>query len=175
MELLSLVRHSPRFRRATSCRCEGATVPPPKQSGMEIRKYYKLPMKGNAVHSPVHMFYARPDRRGALVAKKIVSATLYPSFSHPGINSYQVIVASANELVSRSIEEEYGNEADVQPITVAKHLAEVVGMELVVIDKVFCDTGSCDVIYDLHYFQAPPTIRDVIGRLLLDGAAVVGG
>ena len=141
-------------------------------SGMVIHKYCTRPFAGNAVHTPVHVFATPHDRRTLSSPKRHLSTTLYPSLAKPGVDGYQMLIASSNDVVSEYIELVGGQgcSAEVVPLATAKHMADMMGVGLAVASSVYCDRTTGDVWYDLYTYQPEPAWRDAKSRELLRGA-----
>jgi hypothetical protein len=120
------------------------------------------------MHGSVHLFVPRHGRRRlGDHGKSMLTATLYPSLSHPGKDGYQVLLGSCNELVSDFVAHEFACEPEVHPAATAKHMADVLGMNLVFVDSMFCDTVTCDTWWDLCYYKASETTRASLARVIL--------
>lgn len=128
---------------------------------IEISKYYIRPLAGNSINTPVHMFVTKHDKRKLSEASKKSYVT---AKFNPGRN---VLMASSNELLSKYIKMETGCELEIHPITVAKHISEILGMPLVIVDNHFCDLDCKELKWELHFYQPSDTIRHVYGRHML--------
>jgi hypothetical protein len=125
--------------------------------------------KGNAVHSPVHVFYSNAhDPRCLASSKRHLTATVYESFARQKTSGgYQVLVASSNEVLSWHVEGEHNSRMEVVPLVTAKHMAELMGIGLVVLEGVHCDVRTADTWWDLYYYTPRDGTRNAIGREML--------
>lgn len=126
---------------------------------IEITRYHTRVIKGNQVFAPVHLFVQRHDHRKLNVQKSYVTATLKPG--------QHVLLASSNESLSKYIRMEADCELEVQPLTVAKHLSEILGMPLIILENNYCDLNSKEMRWDLHFYQHNNTTRHVMARQIL--------
>ena len=138
---------------------------------MIISHYMTRSFKGNSIHSPVHMFYSNThDPRCLLSSKRHLTATVYESFARKKqTNGYQVLVASSNDVLSWHVEGEHKSRMEVVPLVTAKHMAELMGIGLVVLEGVHCNMITFDTWWDLYYYIPRDGTRDAIGRAMLTG------
>jgi hypothetical protein len=138
---------------------------------LEIRKYCTKPFVGNAVHAPVHVFVTRHDQRRLVHAadKKLLTTTVFPSLARPGIDGYEVLFASSNEVISEYVESLTDGLVmpEIMAIGSAKHLADMLGLGLVVANTVHSDLLTSDMWWDLYYYSPNPSLRRVILRDML--------
>jgi hypothetical protein len=132
-----------------------------------IRKYCTRTLKCNPVHGRVHVFVAPHDKRSLDADKLLLTATVFPSISRPCLDGYQVLLASCNVLFSDHVVREYACEPEVHALTTAKHMADVMGINMVVVENMYCDTYTNDVWYDLNYYKAHEATRVSVARALL--------
>jgi hypothetical protein len=135
---------------------------------MILSRYMTRGFRGNSVHAPVHVFSNEHDRLDLSSDKRHLTATVFKSLSRqtPG-DGYQVLVASANPLLSAHVEAEHDGRMEIVPLAAAKHMAELMGMGLVVLESVHCDTLTRDTWWELFYYTPRASTRDALGREIL--------
>ena len=137
---------------------------------MIISHYMTRSFRGNPVHAPVHLFANDHDHRSLSCTKRHLTATVYESFAKQQDGSrYQVLLASSNSLLSSMIETEHGARSEVMPISGAKHLAQLMGIGLVVLDSAQCDVRTYNTWWDLYFFMPDISARSLVARELLLG------
>ena len=106
--------------------------------------------------------------------KLYLTATMYPSLSKPGKDGFQVLLGSSNPVVSVFILHELVPDiktlrTEIQPIILAKHLSDVSGLGLAVVDTIYCDVTTSDVWWDVYHYvpDAKSSIRCAQPRLFL--------
>lgn len=135
---------------------------------LDIRKYCIRTHRGNPLCSNVHMFVANRKISELEGAKQFATATVYPSLTHTNRNGYQTLLACKNELVTEAIRHELPQcTVELQPLTVAKHLADTMGIALIVVNTNYCDTATNETWWDLYYYEPQPALRTSISRSLL--------
>jgi len=125
----------------------------------EISHYTTRPLTKNSISTPVHLFVSKYNTHTLNVKKTYATARLK--------QEYNVLLASSNELISKYMQMQCDCDLEVQPLTVAKHISEVMGMPLVVVEKMYCNLEHKSPEWELHYFQPNYAVRDVIARRLL--------
>lgn len=129
---------------------------------LAISKHVSRTFPGNPVTAPVHVFAAPHDRlalralpsgAAAGVGKRLASATLSPSLSDPARGAHRVLLASANATLSAALEAELGCVAEVQPLAAVERLAEVAGMDLVVLLTAHCDPSTNETWWELYHHK----------------------
>ena len=128
---------------------------------LEINKYLTRPLACNSIVTPVHLFVTKHDHHvlHTPIQKHFITAKINPG--------PHVLMASSNELLSKYICMQADSEVEVQPITVAKHLSEVLGMSLVILDNHYCDITTHEMKWELHFYQPNPSTRAAMARQLL--------
>ena len=56
---------------------------------------------------------------------------------------------------------------EVVPLGTAKHMAEMMGIGLVVASAMYCDVATCETWWDLYYFMPNPASRASMSRQML--------
>jgi hypothetical protein len=80
--------------------------------------------------------------------------------------TYNVLVSSSNPIVTDYICKEYSCDVEEHPITVVKHLAEVMQTHMINIQTFSCDLHTSDMEWELYYY-VPPSISAQVGRGML--------
>jgi hypothetical protein len=139
---------------------------------MVISRYLTRGFRGNQVHRQVHVFvHEGHEPRDLRAPKRHLTATMYDSLSRaqqrrPGAG-YQVLVACDNEALSAHVEAEHGARAEVVPIATAKHMAELLGVGLAVLDGAHCDVATAELWWELYHFVPRADARDALARSIL--------
>ena len=135
---------------------------------MILARYMTRGFIGNAVRTPVHVFASDHDPRSLASPKRHLTATVYESLSRqrPGA-AYQVLVASSNDILSAHIDSERATHMEIVPLGTAKHMAELLGIGLVVLEGAHCDTHSSELWWDLYYYTPNAAARYAMGREIL--------
>lgn len=132
-----------------------------------ITHFYTKPIVGNTVHMPVHLFVARPYNNASLACcKQYITANISSRLNNG--EGYQALVACQNEVLSECLSKDANCELDQQPLTVAKHLAEVLGMPLIVLETCYCEIKTKQVEWQLHFYQPPGSTRHAMARQMLN-------
>lgn len=132
---------------------------PAPQPRLEIRNCYHKPIPGHPVFMPVHMFI-KPQAIALQDMDNVIQPKQYMTL--PYINetlkqSDNVLVSCANPIISAYISKETNTMLDSQPVTVAKHLGEVLQTDVVVLINMFCDIKTKNHMWDIFYYSAPGT------------------
>lgn len=122
---------------------------------MHITKSCIRGFPGNPVHKPVILF--------SLPSKGEVRRYLTLPYGNEGMK--YVLVGTTNPVIAEYICQEYGREIveDVQPVTVCKHLAEVIQMDFVNLIGMACDRVTAEIEWDCYYYT-PPAVPVQIAR-----------
>jgi hypothetical protein len=81
-------------------------------------------------------------------------------------DSQNVLITTSNPIIASYISEENGCEVESQPITIAKHLGEILQMDVVHLIGMSCDRHTCEVEWDVYYY-VPPSSPVQTGRYIL--------
>jgi hypothetical protein len=84
----------------------------------------------------------------------------------PYANAQNVLITCDNATITEAISQMYDINLEFQPLTVAKHLGEVMQMDVVVLLNTYCELASKEQAWDLHYYKCPG-IPTQIARLML--------
>ena len=119
--------------------------------------YHKL-CPGHPTFKTINMFYK-------LDIKKDDYHKRYLSL--PYSNTHNVLVTSDNKTITSALCHIYNVHTEFQPITVAKHLGEVMQMDVVVLLNTYCELSTKKQAWDLHYYKCPGTSTQ-IARIMLN-------
>lgn len=117
---------------------------------MEFKITYHKVCPGHPVHMPVHMF-VRTQKK----LKHYLTMPYHQSKS----DKYNVLVTSSNSCISHHIMKKTRTKLESSPITVAKHLGEVMQLDVVVLINTYCDIKTKQQAWDLYYYKPTcPTV-----------------
>jgi hypothetical protein len=99
---------------------------------------------GHPTYSYVDVFYA-PKSQYA-IPKRMLSVNFHKN------HTKNIIITSNNPMISREIKQKFKCRQETQWITVAKHISDTMGMDMVVILNTYCDIKSKSQCFDVYYY-----------------------
>ncbi len=123
------------------------------------KNYHKL-CPGHPAFKTIHMFY-----RASLKKDEYQKHYLTLPYAQSK-NAYNVLVASDNTTITDALCHLYDINVEFQPLTVAKHLGEVMQMDVVVLLNTYCELKTKEQAWDLHYYKFPGTPTQVARSML---------
>jgi hypothetical protein len=127
-----------------------------------LSKVYYRPISGHPVFMNVNMFYRKVDPNRT-------KQYLTLPFQKARTDMMHVLVTTTNEHVTKFLRDEYMCEVEQQPITVAKHLAEVTRIDLVNIQTFSCDRHTCEIEWELYYYVPPGVPIQTMRNMMQSG------
>lgn len=121
-------------------------------SAIHLNNNYHRVCPGHPVSMPVHTFFR--------ASKKTGKQYLTVPYSHPALQlePYNVLVASCNSTISKALKAGLkGVRIEHQPLTIAKHLGEVLQVDVVVVMNTYCDLASKEQAWDVYYHKSAST------------------
>lgn len=123
---------------------------------MFLSKLCYRPCPGHPLYMPVKLFYKNGD------SYKKQHLTLPLSTT----DSKHVLITTTNPMIEAYLRQEHNCRTEEQPFTVAKHLGEVMQLDVVNLITLSCDRFTCEMEWDVFYY-VPPGIPIQLGRSYL--------
>lgn len=122
-----------------------------------LNNNYHRVSTGHPVFMPVHMFVRTAPGK----PKEVMTAPYF----HPNLSSepFNVLLTCNNTTISQYIKDSANVALEEQPLTVAKHMGEVMQIDVVVILNTYCEIPSKQQAWDMVYHKSPST-PPTIGR-----------
>ena len=86
----------------------------------------------------------------------------------PYSNTNNVLITCDNTTITEAISLVYRTNLEFQPLTVAKHLSEVLQMDMVVLLNTYCELATKEQAWDLHYYKCPGIPTQIARSMLCD-------
>lgn len=119
---------------------------------MQFDKFNYKSYSGHPTHSYVDLFYAPKVK-----SKQLLSVNFHVN------HTKNTIISSNNPMISREIRSKFNCRQERQWITVAKHISDTIGMDMVVLLNTYCDVSTKNQCFDVYYYTPQgmplPTFR----------------
>jgi hypothetical protein len=121
---------------------------------MQFDKFNYKGYKAHPSHSYVDLFYA-----SRVKTKNILSVNFHVN------QTKNTIITSNNPMISKEIRNKFNCRQERQWITVAKHISDTIGMDMVVLLNTYCDVNTKNQCFDVYYYTPiatqTPTSRGI--------------
>jgi hypothetical protein len=108
---------------------------------MQFDKFNYKGYKAHPSHSYVDLFYA-----SRVKTKNILSVNFHVN------QTKNTIITSNNPMISKEIRNKFNCRQERQWITVAKHISDTIGMDMVVLLNTYCDVNTKNQCFDVYYY-----------------------
>lgn len=137
---------------------------------MNFDRFLVRRFNGHPTYSCVDMFYrVTPPTTTTPQQKHVFTKSFARDFTAVSSN---MLITSANPLITKEICKQYKCKHEVEWITVPKHLSEVLMMDMVVLMNTYCDVSSKQQIWDLYYYVPSAIPLDSFRQILQLGDIV---
>lgn len=133
--------------------------------GIRFDRFYCRRFEGHPTYAHVDMFYKSSHDQ-----KHVLTQSFKRDFHQVPKN---VVLISNNPTISAAIAHHYGCTTEVQWLTVPKHVAEVLRMDMAILMNTYCDLKSREQCWDIHYHTPvglPTSFFAMDLRLATEGA-----
>ena len=130
------------------------------QKNIRLAKNYHKLCPGHPAFKTINMFYKASLKNGEYQKHYLTLPYSQTKTAH------NVLVASDNTTITDALCHIYDINVEFQPFTVAKHLGEVMQMDVVVLLNTYCELATMEQAWDLHYYTCPGTPTQIARSML---------